>query len=215
MTLVEQWRAIESELPEGWVAARLSLAVADEAQAPRAAALLGPATPGRAGSELGFVTSRRGAAVGPEAVRRLLRRLDEERIGGTLSLVGAEEAVPQAAVVAEAATLEAAWEQAVASLPPDWSDALAEVEIGSSDQIARTALLLSPVNPSRLRGRNALRFRVARRFGYGASSEMTRRCLARVDEDGIRGTVRILRVLADTHPVATQGPVWQLDGRSV
>jgi hypothetical protein len=44
---------------------------------------------------------------------------------------------------------------------------------------------------------------------------MTRRCLERVDQEGIRGELRILRVLSDTHPVATQGPVWYVDGRSV
>ena len=55
----------------------------------------------------------------------------------------------------------------------------------------------------------------ARRFGYGAAPNMTRRCLERVDEEQIFGELRILRVLSDTHPVATQGPVWYLDGRSV
>ena len=44
---------------------------------------------------------------------------------------------------------------------------------------------------------------------------MTRRCLERVDEEQIRGELRILRVLSDTDPVATQGPVWYVDGRSV
>lgn len=213
MSLVEQWRTIEDELPEGWADARLSLTVDDEAKVARATALLGPATPGRAGSELRFSASSRGTGVGPEAVRRLLRRLDEERVRGTLALV-ATEATPQAQAVA-AATLEAAWQAAQATLPFDWSDVLAEVEIGSSDQLARTALLLSPLNPSRQPGRSALRFRVAHRFGYGASAEMVRRCLARVDADGIRGRVTILRAFSDTHPVATQGPVWQLDGRSV
>jgi hypothetical protein len=44
---------------------------------------------------------------------------------------------------------------------------------------------------------------------------MVRRCLARLDEQGIRGTVRILRVLSDTQPVATQGPVWNIGGAAV
>jgi hypothetical protein len=44
---------------------------------------------------------------------------------------------------------------------------------------------------------------------------MARRCLARLDEAEIRGTFQILRVLADTYPVATQGPVWYVGGRSV
>jgi hypothetical protein len=74
---------------------------------------------------------------------------------------------------------------------------------------------MAPVNPARFDGTPTFRFRVARQFGYGASAEMTRRCLERVDEEGIRGEFRVLRVLSDTDPVATQGPVWYLGGRSV
>ena len=43
---------------------------------------------------------------------------------------------------------------------------------------------------------------------------MVRRCLERCDSEGIRGTVTILLALSDTHPVATQGPVWQVAGRT-
>ena len=49
------------------------------------------------------------------------------------------------------------------------------------------ALLLAPVNPARAGGEPGLRFRVARARGYGASPPMTRRCLERLDEEGIRG----------------------------
>ena len=58
-------------------------------------------------------------------------------------------------------------------------------------------------------------FRVARTSGYGASPEMGRRCLARLDEVGILGRLRILRVLSDTRPVATQGPVWYAGGKVI
>ena len=44
---------------------------------------------------------------------------------------------------------------------------------------------------------------------------MVRRCLERMDEDGIKGQLRILYVLSDTDPVSTQGPVWYLEGKSV
>jgi len=44
---------------------------------------------------------------------------------------------------------------------------------------------------------------------------MAGRSLERLDEEGIRGEVRILRALSDTRPVATQGPVWYVDGRAV
>ena len=77
------------------------------------------------------------------------------------------------------------------------------------------ALLLAPLNPRRDGGKPALRFRCARIFGYGASPEMVRRCFERCDADRIRGQTRILRVLADTDPVQTQGPVWHLAGRTI
>jgi hypothetical protein len=60
-----------------------------------------------------------------------------------------------------------------------------------------------------------LQFRSARRFGYGASPGMVRRCLERCDAAGITGSVEVLRVLSDTRPVGTQGPVWQIEGRMV
>jgi hypothetical protein len=44
---------------------------------------------------------------------------------------------------------------------------------------------------------------------------MVRRCFARLDEEGIGGEATILNVLCDTHNVATQGPVWRVDGRAV
>jgi hypothetical protein len=44
---------------------------------------------------------------------------------------------------------------------------------------------------------------------------MTRRCLERLDEEGIPGQLRILRALSDTDPVYTQGPVWYVEGKAV
>jgi hypothetical protein len=213
MRLVAQWRRIESELPADWHDARLSLEVRDEAKLARAAALLGPANPGRRDGGLLFAASRSGAAAGPEAVRRLLGRLDGERIPGTLTLVSA--AVQPVRKPDSATTLAAAWETALATLPFDWSDLLCELEVVSSDYLQRTALLLSPLNPTRDPAKVAFRFRVARRFGYGASPQMVRRCLERVDEEGVRGRVAILRALSDTHNVATQGPVWYVGGKPV
>ena len=105
------------------------------------------------------------------------------------------------------------WEEKLATLPDDWSDLLGEVELTSSDYLERAALLMSPLNPLRAGERIALTFRVARRFGYGASPGMVRRCLARCDADGITGTFRLLRYLCDTDPVYTQGPVWYVGGR--
>jgi hypothetical protein len=214
VSLVDQWREIQDGLPEGWADARLRLTIADEGECDRAAATLGPLNPGRRAEVLRFHTARRGAGHSPTLVERLLGRLDEERIQGELELVGAEEAAPAPPPV-ERPTLAGTWDASVAALPPDWSDLYCEVELVSSDWLDRAALLMAPVNPARFGGAPGFRFRVARRFGYGASPEMTRRCLERVDQEHIRGELRILRVLSDTDPVHTQGPVWYVEGRSV
>lgn len=214
MGLVEQWSGIERDLPAGWADARLTLAIDDRSRLDRAAALLGPANPGRGAGEIRF-SARRGAGngVGPEAVRRLLARIDGERLGGTLTLREAVEGTP--AAEPERTTLAGSWDGAVANLPPDWSDLLCELDLTSSDYLQRAALLLAPINPYRIGERSAFTFRVAHRFGYGASAPMTRRCLVRADEDGITGSVAIVRVLSDTHNVDTQGPVWYVGGRAL
>jgi hypothetical protein len=212
--LLDQWRAIERDLPEGWGDARLRLTVAEEGQCDRAAVLLGPATPGRRGRVVSFFVARRGAGPSRELVQRLLRRLDREGINAELELVGTDAAA-EAPPAGEPHSFVAGWEAELAALPDDWSDLYGEVELHSSDYLERAALLLAPLNPARYGGKPGFRFRVASRFGYGASTEMTRRCFERLDEEGIRGAVRILRALSDTHPVQTQGPVWYVGGRSV
>jgi hypothetical protein len=214
MALVEQWRAIEHGLPEGWGEARLRLTVEDEAEAARAAALLGPANPARRGKVIWFYVSRVGGGPVPDLVVRLLGRVDGAGIQGALELVDVTEAAAQAPA-RRRPTLVEQWDLLLAELPADWSDIWAEVELTSSDYLERGALLLAPVNPARAGKRLAYRFRVARRFGYGASAEMTRRCLERLDEEGITGEVRILHALSDTKPVATQGPVWYVGGQAV
>ena len=217
MNLVDQWQAIERGLPEGWGDARLRLTVADEGQCERAAALLGPASPGRHGREISFFVARRGAGPSPELVKRLLRRLYQEGIDGKLELVGSDRPadVAHGAVAARWQPFAEAWDAQLAALPDDWSDLYGEAELFSSDYLERAALLMAPLNPARYGSKPGFRFRVARRFGYGASPEMARRCFERLDEEGIRGVVRVLHALSDTRPVQTQGPVWYLGGRSV
>src|SRR6266540_1576143 len=193
--------------------ALLLLTVADDARSDWAAALLGPANPGRLGKKIHFTIGRRGAAVGPEGARRLLRRLDDEGVDGKLELLGAEKALAEELLSRE--SLREAWQRALDSLPPDWSDIYAEVRFDSTDYVERAALLLAPLNPARHGGATALRFRCARSFGYGVSPEMAARCLQRCDEDGLTGEVEILRALSDTSPVSTQGPVWRVGGRGV
>ncbi len=213
MSFVSEWQEIERTLPANWADARLLITIPHEGDCDRAAALMGPAAPGRSGKLIRFYCARRGAGVGPEAVRRLLRRLDDEGISGTLELTGTDEA--EAAPEIARPTLAAEWDAALQTLPADWSDLYAEVELTSSDHVERAALLLSPLNPARFGGKPALRFRVAHRFGYGASGTMARRCLERLDENGIPGELHVLRVLSDSKPVGTQGPVGYVGGRTI
>jgi hypothetical protein len=213
MSLAADWDELQRGLPESWGTANLRLTVPDAGVGERAAALLGPANPGKRGNVIRFYSARRGAGHSPDIIRRLLERLDKDGIRGELEIVGSQEA--EVALQVDHPKLVTAWDDAVAGLPPDWSDLYVELELVSSDWLERTALLMAPVNPARYGAVPGFRFRVASSFGYGASAPMTRRCLERVDAEELRGELRILRVLSDTRPVATQGPVWYVGGRSV
>jgi hypothetical protein len=218
--LAERFDELLRGLPRGWSLVRFNFTLDESADADRAALILAPATPGRTGRAFQFHVhgGREGLAPTPEIVRRLLHRLDEEEIGGQLDVVSQETAVAAPTPrqpEREHRTFAAQWDELVGRLPPDWSDLYAEVALDSSDFLDRGALLLAPVNPSRYGGPLALRFRCARLRGYGVAPEMARRCLERLDEERITGSVRPLRVLSDTQHVATQGPVWYVEGKSV
>jgi hypothetical protein len=213
MRLVEQWRRIGSELPAGWSDVHLALTLPRSEQRERAASLLSPASPGRVGETLHLSVHRSGGGIGPDQCTKLLGKLDGEGIRGTLTVL--ETVERELHEEAPNKALAAAWAAAVAELPPDWSDLYCELELDSSDYLDRAALLLAPINPARVPGRSAFRFRVARTFGYGASPQMTSRCLERVDAEGVTGRLTILRALSDTHNVATQGPVWRVAGKAV
>jgi hypothetical protein len=213
VALAEDFRSALRRLPEAWRDARFVLRFRDPETAARAAGVLGPINPGRHGDTVRFTTSRRDGH-GPDRVASALRRLDRERIHGELELVGSDAATA-AEIPAARVSLVGQWEAEVAGLPPDWSDVYAEIVLRSTDDLERTALALSPLNPSRFGERPGFRFRVARSFGYGAAPELVRRCLERADEIGVRGEVRILHALSDTKPVFTQGPVWYVDGKPV
>ena len=205
MPLVERWNQVERGLDPRWTEATLSLTISDDAARSRAAALLGPAGPGIGASQIRFTVSTQGTGIGPEATRRLLRRIDGEGIAGRLELVASRgvEAEPEEGVVAR--SLAAEWQAALEALPSDWSDLVAELELHSSADIDRAAVLCAPINPMQSPTRPGFRFRCASSRGYGAAAGMVGRCLARLDEAGITGRVRITRVLSDVHPVGTQG----------
>jgi hypothetical protein len=212
--VADQFRELESGLPADWADARLVLVSDDPARAERAAALLAPLGPGKVGNRIQLTVSRQGGTL--ERLRRLLARIDKERIRGSLELVTySAAAVEPGETRASWPALEEAWLSAVAALPDDWSDLYAEVELASSDFLDLGALRLAPLNPSRPDRGLAFKFRVARSFGYGASSDMARRCMARLDDEGIKGRLLILWALSDTKAVATQGPVWYGEGGPV
>jgi hypothetical protein len=211
VSLVEQWNRVEGGLDPSWRDARLSLRIDRPEARSRAAALLAPAGPGLAGGEIRFFAARSGAGVGPEAVRRLLRRIDAEGITGTLALLSSGKAQPEPLV--SRSRLAAAWDAALASLPSDWSDVVAELELDSSTDLDRAAVQCGPLNPIQSTGRPGFRFRCASTRGYGASPGMVRRCLERLDAEEIGGEVRITRSLSDAHPVGTQGAVFSIGSR--
>ncbi len=224
MRAVDQWARIAETLPERWEEARLAFAPEDPGSLAAAAAVLAPLGPGRGLDSLRFHVRPSGGPSGVESVRNLMSRLDAKRIWGALSLVDVQAPERESPAArshetlagAQAPTRElvAIWEDELAKLPPDWSDLLCELELDSSDFLARAALLGAPLNPTRVPGALALRFRVGRN-GYGTSPTMTRRCFERMDAEGITGRIRSLNVLANVGNVATQGPVWRVAGRAV
>jgi hypothetical protein len=219
VALAERATEILDGLPRDWVRASLELRVEEPEDLGRAGLMLAPATPGRSADGYTLDVFNGPAPIGasPELVRRLLSRLDREGIRARLVLVGSDAtASSMAPSPAETdASLAVAWDAVLQTFPPDWSHCYAEVTLDSSDYIERAALLMAPANPARLGELTALRFRVARALGYGASAGMARRCLERLDAEGITGTLEVLRVVSDDHPAATQGPVWRIAGRSV
>jgi hypothetical protein len=215
MRAAEQWAQIEDTLDPNWAEAQL--AFTPEGAPGDAATALAPLQPVRVGNELRFHVTRSGG--GHERLRNTLRRLDGNRVWGTLSLVEATAAAvapePPGPTDTPVRPLAKAWDELVATLPPDWSDVLCELELDSSDHVPRAALLGAPMNPTRVPDAIALRFRVSGKQGYGVSPQMARRCFERMDAEAITGRIQVVYDLSDTENVVTQGPVWRVGGRSV
>jgi hypothetical protein len=167
----------------------------------------------RSGLRVSVYTAQSGIGIAPKGLARLLTRLDDEGIPAELELSSLVEGDVKAA--GEDTWLAETWDSLVAGLPEDWSDLYVELTLDSSDYLQPGALAIAPLNPARWEDTTAFRFRCARRFGYGASPGMARRCLERLDERGITGALQILRALSDSKPVSTQGPVWYVGGHSV
>jgi hypothetical protein len=216
---VEQWNAIERRLDPYWEVAFFTFVPEDADAVGGAAGVLAPLGPLRTGRELRFQVVRHGAA--PDRLRNLLTRLDRKRIWGDLKLVDVRVGVPETEPEAEPAAngerpLVEQWDDELATLPPGWRDLLAEIELDSTDFVALAALLGAPLNPSRITGETAIRFRVVRGGGggYGAPPGLARRCLERMDREGVTGRLSVGTALSDVDYVATQGTVWRVAGRS-
>ncbi len=218
MRAIEQWREIERGLDPDWDIVFLTFVPEDEGAVGRAAGVLAPLGPLRHGRELRFQVVRQGAA--PDRLRNLLERLDRKRAWGELKLVDARVdhavAAPPTLVNGEQPLVEQ-WDDELAKLPPGWRDLLVEIELESTDFVALVTLAGAPLNPSRIAGESAVRFRVVRGGGggYGAPPGMARSCLERMDRDGVTGRLSFRTSLSDVDYVGTQGPVWRVAGRSV
>ena len=213
--LVDQWAALERRLPPDWETVALRLRTEQPAERSEAARILGPMNVGLVGEELAFTVRRAGGASGPEAARRLFGRLDEARVWCLLEQRDVAEAAPrlEAPEPASVQALATQWDDELAALPPGWSDLLCLLELSSSALLARAALLCAAINPTRDRDRVGFTFRCARTKGYGVSAPMARRCLEQLDDEGIAGTVSVLRSLSGTDNAATQGAVWYVGGK--
>jgi len=198
-------------LPEGWVRVDLHLKLPSREAANQAAAALAPAGPYRsAPTVLRFAVARDGSGLGPENATRLLSRIPR----GALTAVDSFAAA-RPAPVETTPPLAVAWDRALAELPADWSDAFLELRLESTDFVEKAAVLCIQANPRRVGTSATLRFRAARKAGYGIATSMARRCFERCDAAGITGTIAVLRVLSDTDHVHTQGPSWILDGQTI
>ena len=216
MPALAEWQAIQERLDPDWDDVVLSF-VPEQGAMNAAAGVLAPLGPGRLGRELRVHVGRGGGGV--DKLENLLGRLDRKRVWGELALLEAhvKPGAARAEAMDERQALVAQWDDAVAQLPPGWRDVLAELELDSTDFLAQAALAGSPLNPSRIPGEIALRFRVVAHGagGYGTSPAMARRCLERMDAVGVTGELRPLQAVSDVDYVATQGPVWRIAGRAV
>jgi hypothetical protein len=213
---LDRWKEIEGQLDPDWDVVFLSFVPEDLS---RAAAVLAPLGPGRYGRELRFQVSRHGG--GLDRLENILWRLDRNRVWGELALVDAhvepKHEPPARTERPELRKLAEQWDEQTAKLPPGWRDLLVELHLDSTDFLAQAALAGAPLNPSRVPGEIALRFRVVKQGlgGYGTSPGMARRCLERMDDVGITGELRLVDALSDVDYVYTQGPVWRVAGRAV
>ena len=220
MKLVDQWHAIEAELPEGWEEVRLTLTTEQPGDLPRAAQVLGPINAGKVGSTLVFDVRRAAGPQGAQTVTRLFGRLDDERTWCTIAQ--SEVRVATAPDVGRRPCCSAREAVGGGELGHGAGAVALRLDrpsLRARDRVEHAArpdgAPLRAAQSVPLGSRLVFTFRCSGRSGYGASRSMARRCFERLDHDGIPGTTRVLRVLSDTDNVDTQGPVWLVGGKTL
>ncbi len=101
------------------------------------------------------------------------------------------------------------WDALIADEDDDWSYVAAEVRIDDTERGEEAGLLLCSANPwhGATWRTGVFRFRVAHTHGYGASAQLVRSLLGRLDNAAISGELEFLRVVTAAAQVSTQGPL--------
>ena len=94
--------------------------------------------------------------------------------------------------------LAADFQQILDALPPDWTDLEIDVRIEEESQYVDTAVALSQVNAQVYQHPQEdgwhWRLLVAHSFGHAAAAETVGGVLAKLDEDGVSGELRVAEV---------------------
>jgi hypothetical protein len=84
------------------------------------------------------------------------------------------------------------FEAVVQSLPDDWTDLELDLRIGDESRYVDAAVMLSQVNAQPYsRADWHWRINVAHRFGHAAAAETVHGALAKLDNEGILGELRV------------------------
>jgi predicted alpha/beta hydrolase family esterase len=93
--------------------------------------------------------------------------------------------------------LAASFQQILDTLPPDWTDLEVDMRIEDASQYIDTSVAVSQVNAQVYQHPQEgwqWRFLVAHSFGHAAAAETVKAVLARLDEAGVRGELRVAEV---------------------
>jgi predicted alpha/beta hydrolase family esterase len=93
--------------------------------------------------------------------------------------------------------LAASFQQILDTLPPDWTDLEVDMRIEDASQYIDTSVAVSQVNAQvyqHPREGWQWRFLVAHSFGHAAAAETVAAVLARLDEAGVEGELRVAEV---------------------